>query len=63
MLYFQVSILWTLNLAYIGPGPLNITFESDIPITIFISEFTAKILLISTDQSTLARDLADVQKF
>ena len=24
----------------IGPGPLNITFESDMPTTIFISEFT-----------------------
>ena len=31
----------------IGPGPLNITFGSDMPITFFISEFTTYILLIS----------------
>ena len=27
----------------IGPGPLNITFRSDMPITFFISEFTTYI--------------------
>ena len=31
----------------IGPGPLNITFRSDMPITFFISDFTTYILLIS----------------
>ena len=36
----NTATLQVLNLHTIDPGPLNITFGSDMPITIFMSEFT-----------------------